>query len=228
MNKNLPISKWSKEDRPREKMLTKGVEALSNAELLAILMRSGNREDSAVELAKKILKTANNNLNELGKFKIDRFLDFKGIGEAKAISILAALELGRRRNLSNALIKKTIKTSKEAFLIFKPRLADKNIEEFWVLGMKKNVINYLEKINSGGLDTSLVDIRILMKNLLDKEATAFIVAHNHPSGNKLPSESDKSLTAKIKQASAILNIQLLDHLIIAGNTYFSFADENIL
>lgn len=228
MKKKLPITQWSLDDRPREKLIAKGVDALSDAELIAILMGSGNREDSAVELAKKILKSAANNLNELGKFSIKELTKFKGIGEAKAISIIAALELGRRRNLSQALAKKRIGSSQEAFEIFHPKLADKNKEEFWVLGLKKNTVNFIEKINSGGLDTSLVDIRILMKKLLDKEATAFIVAHNHPSGNLNSSKSDQKITHKIKEAANLLNIQFLDHLIIAGDNYYSFADEGFL
>ena len=228
MKKKLPITQWSLDDRPREKLIAKGVDALSDAELIAILMGSGNREDSAVELAKKILKSAANNLNELGKFSIKELTKFRGVGEAKAISIIAALELGRRRNLSQALTKKRIGSSQEAFEIFHPKLADKNKEEFWVLGLKKNTVNFIEKINSGGLDTSLVDIRILMKKLLDKEATAFIVAHNHPSGNLNSSKSDQKITHKIKEAANLLNIQFLDHLIIAGDNYYSFADEGFL
>ncbi len=228
MNKKLPITKWSEEDRPREKLLNKGVDALSDAELIALLIGSGNREESAVQLSQRILKSVSYNLNELGKFGIKDLMKFKGIGQAKAISILAALELGRRRNLSNALEKKNISSSQEAFEIFKPKLADKKIEEFWVISMKKNTVSQVQKINSGGLDVSLVDIRLLMKNLLESEATAFIVAHNHPSGNTNPSQSDKELTRKIKEASRLLNIRFLDHLIIAGDRYFSFADEGIL
>jgi len=228
LKRKLPISKWALDDRPREKLLSKGVDALSNAELLAILMRSGNRDESAVELAKKILDSAENNLNELGKFSVQHLINFKGIGEAKAITIISALELGRRRNLSEALQKKKILSSKEAFSILHPKLADKNIEEFWVMGMKKNSLSFIDKINSGGLDTSLVDIRLLMKKLLDSEATAFIVAHNHPSGNLTPSQSDQRLTDRIKNAANLLNLSFLDHLILAGDRYFSFADENKL
>ncbi len=227
MKNKLPISKWSLDDRPREKLLKKGVDALSNAELIAILLRSGNRNESAVEVAQKILKTAGNNLNEMGKMSIKKLLQFNGVGEAKAISIIAALELGRRRNYTAAIDKPNINSSQEAFAVFHTKLADKHVEEFWVLGMKKNTLTFVEKLNSGGLDHSLVDIRLLMKKLLDEEATSFIVAHNHPSGNLAPSHSDRELTQKIKEASKLLNIQFLDHLIIAGDQYYSFADERM-
>ncbi len=226
--KKLPITQWSIDDRPREKLLKKGVDALSNAELIAILIGSGNRDESAVELAKRILSEANNNLNELGKYTIKNLMKFKGIGQAKAISIIAALELGRRRNLSGALQRPEILSSKDAFELLHPKLADKNIEEFWVIILRKNKVLGMERISSGGLDASMVDIRLLIKTLLDKEATAFIVAHNHPSGNKNPSKSDINLTSKIKEASQIMNLQLLDHLILAKDDYFSFADERIL
>ncbi len=226
--KKLPITQWSLDDRPREKLLKKGVEALSNAELIAILIGSGNRDESAVELAKRILSEADNNLNELGKYTIKNLMQFKGIGEAKAISIISALELGRRRNLSGALQRPEILSSKDAFELLHPQLADKNIEEFWVIILRKNKVLGMERISSGGLDASMVDIRLLIKTLLDKEATAFIVAHNHPSGNKNPSKSDINLTSKIKEASQIMNLQLLDHLILAKDDYFSFADERIL
>ncbi len=226
--KKLPITQWSIDDRPREKLLKKGVDALSNAELIAILIGSGNRDESAVELAKRILSEANNNLNELGKYTIKNLMKFKGIGQAKAISIIAALELGRRRNLSDALQRPEILSSKDAFELLHPKLADKNIEEFWVIILRKNKVLGMERISSGGLDASMVDIRLLIKILLDKEATAFIVAHNHPSGNKNPSKSDINLTSKIKEASQIMNLQLLDHLILAKDDYFSFADERIL
>ena len=226
--KKLPITQWSIDDRPREKLLKKGVDALSNAELIAILIGSGNRDESAVELAKRILSEANNNLNELGKYTIKNLMKFKGIGQAKAISIIAALELGRRRNLSDALQRPEILSSKDAFELLYPKLADKNIEEFWVIILRKNKVLGMERISSGGLDASMVDIRLLIKTLLDKEATAFIVAHNHPSGNKNPSKSDINLTSKIKEASQIMNLQLLDHLILAKDDYFSFVDERIL
>ncbi len=227
MNK-IPINQWSADDRPREKLLKKGVIALSDAELIAILIGSGNRTESAVDLSKRILNEVKNNLDELGKLNIKDLMQFKGIGEAKAIGIIAALEIGRRRNLSKALDKKEIHSSIDVFELLSPILSDLDIEEFWVIILKKNRVVAQEKIGTGGLDTSIVDIRLMMKTLLEKNATAFIIAHNHPSGNKNPGKSDQKITAKIKEASKILNIELLDHLIIANQNYFSFADEGIL
>ena len=224
----MPINKWSKDDRPREKLLQKGVAALSNAELIAILIGSGNRETSAVGLSQIILNDAANNWHQLAKWSLNDLMHYKGIGEAKAISILAALEIGRRRNLSEALEQKEIRSSQEAFSLLAPNMTDKNVEEFWVIIMKKNTVTGIDQVHQGGLDKALVDIRLLLKLLLEKEATAFIVAHNHPSGNLQASESDRNLTRKIKEAVAYLNIQLLDHLIIAGNSYYSFADHNAL
>jgi DNA repair protein RadC len=225
---NIPINKWSENDRPREKLLNKGVSALSDAELIAILIGSGNRQESAVDLSKRILLSSKNNLDLLGTFSIEQLTEFKGIGQAKAISIVAALEIGRRRNVSKALEVKSIKSSKDAFNILSPVLSDKTKEEFWVVYLKKNVVSGMALISSGGLDASMVDIRVLMKKLLEKEATSFVVAHNHPSGNKQPSESDKQLTKKIFDAANMLNIRLLDHIIVAKQSYFSFVDNGIL
>jgi DNA repair protein RadC len=224
----IPINQWSEDDRPREKLLKKGVDTLSDAELIALLIGSGNREESAVALSQRILQAAGNHLDKLGRFSIKELMQFKGIGEAKAISITAAMELGRRRNLSKALERKEIRSSKDAFELLSPYLSDKNTEEFWVIYMKKNSISGINKISSGGLDASIVDIRLLMKFLLEKEATAFIIAHNHPSGNLQPSRSDKDLTQKIKEAAKILNLQLLDHIIAGQKNYFSFADNNLM
>ncbi len=224
----MSIHQWPENDRPREKLLNKGVNALSDAELIAILIGSGNREESAVDLSKRILSDTENNLNRLGSFSVQDLTKYKGIGQAKAISIVAALELGRRRNLSEALEQKEIRSSQDAFRLLSPQLSDKKTEEFWVIYMKKNSVSGISQISQGGLDTSLVDIRLLMKFLLEKEATAFIIAHNHPSGNLKPSHSDKELTRKIKEAAQLLNLQLLDHLIVGNKKYFSFTDENLL
>ncbi len=224
----IPINKWSKDDRPREKLLHKGVAALSDAELIAILIGSGNRDESAVALSQRILKDAGNNWHELAKLSLKDLMKYKGIGEAKAISIVAALEIGRRRNLSEALERKTVKSSKDAFDLLAPNLSDKPVEEFWVIYMRKNTVLDVKRLHQGGLDNSLVDIRMLLKTLLDMGATAFIVAHNHPSGGLRPSESDRKLTRKIKEAVNYLDISLLDHLIIAGKDYYSFADNNNL
>ena len=224
----IPINKWSEADRPREKLLTKGVRALTDAELIAILIGSGNRQESAVALSQRILLAADNNLEALGVLTVKDLIKFKGIGEAKAISIVAALELGKRRNLTQALQRKEIQSSRDAFELLSPNMSDLTTEEFWVIIMKKNQVAGVEKFSAGGLDASLVDIRLLMKLLLEKEATAFIVAHNHPSGNDQPSVSDKDLTRKIKEASKLLQIHLLDHIIVAKRTYFSFADNHLL
>ena len=225
---NLPINKWSEDDRPREKLVKKGVNALSDAELIAILIGSGSRSESAVELSKKILNNAGNNLDNLGSFTIKNLMQFKGIGQAKAISIIAALEIGRRHSLTKALQRKTIKSSQDAFELLSPNLSDKTLEEFWLILMKKDSVIDIEQIHKGGLDSSLVDIRLLMKRLLEKNATGFIIAHNHPSGNLTASPSDQNLTQKIKAAANLLNLQLLDHLIIANTNYFSFSDAQIL
>jgi len=225
---NIPINQWSEDDRPREKLLKKGVSVLSDAELIAILIGSGSRNESAVDLSKRILLSAENNLNRLGSFSIKDLMKFKGIGEAKAISIIAALEIGRRRNTTKAMEMPKITSSRDAFAILSPLLSDKNQEEFWVIYLKKNTVTGSEKISVGGLDTSMVDIRILLKKLLENEATSFVIAHNHPSGNKHPSLSDKELTQKIRAASELLKLQLLDHIIVAKQDYFSFVDGGIL
>jgi DNA repair protein RadC len=223
-----PITQWSKDDRPREKLLEKGVAALSNAELIAILIGSGNTTETAVGLSQRILSDVDNDLHRLAQLSLTELMQYKGIGEAKAISIIAALEIGRRRNLSKALERKTVTSSQEAFELLEPNLSDKTKEEFWVILMKKNTVTGVEQLHQGGLDSAVVDIRLLMKRLLEKNVTGFIIAHNHPSGNLTASQSDKDLTKKIKEAAQLMNLQLLDHLIIAGMKYFSFADEGIL
>ncbi len=222
------IRYWAKDDRPREKLVEKGVDVLSNAELMAILIGSGNREESAVDLAKRILNNHQNNWEQLAKLDLKDLMQYKGIGQAKAISIVAALEIGRRRNAAKALAQKTIKSSEEAYKLFAPQLADKNREEFWLVALRKNTIISLEHLQKGGLDSALIDIRLLLKRLLEKNATGFIIAHNHPSGNLLPSPADKQITQKIKNAASLLDLQLLDHLIIAGKNYYSFADQQLL
>ena len=223
-----PITQWSKDDRPREKLLEKGVAALSNAELIAILIGSGNTTETAVGLSQRILSDVDNDLHRLAQLSLTELMQYKGIGEAKAISIIAALEIGRRRNLSKALERKTVSSSQEAYELLAPNLSDKNKEEFWVILMKKNTVTGVEQLHQGGLDSAVVDIRLLIKRLLEKNATGFIIAHNHPSGNLTASRSDKDLTKKIKEAAQLMNLQMLDHLIIAGMKYFSFADEGIL
>ncbi len=224
------IKYWAKEDRPREKLLSKGNQALSNAELLAILIGSGNQNDSAVELSKKILTSVDNNLNELGRRNVRHLSStFRGIGEAKAITIIAALELGRRRKLEEALTKKKIVTSRDAFLVFHPILSDLPHEEAWILFLNRaNKVVERKKVSEGGISTSVVDIKMIMKEAVDRLASGIVLGHNHPSGSCLGSQYDRATTQKLKDACCIFDISFFDHLIVAGDDYFSFADEDIL
>lgn len=229
MSKTAGIKSWAIDDRPREKLLHKGSVALSDAELIAILIGSGNNKQSAVELSREILSLYNNNLNNLGKQSPDELMKFKGIGEAKAISIVAALELGRRRKISEALSRPKISCSKDAFELFQSIIADLPHEEFWVLLLNRanNVIDYF-KLSQGGTAGTVMDVKIIMKKALEKLAHGIIIAHNHPSGNNNPSESDKNITQKLSKAAKFFDIQLLDHIIVADKQYFSFADEGLL
>lgn len=229
-NKKLNIKQWAEEDRPREKMMQKGIHSLSDAELLAILIGSGNRDETAVELSRRILNTAQNNLNELGKFSItDLQKNFKGIGQAKAITIAAALELGRRRKTTDVIDKAQIRCSQDIFNQLYPILQDLPHEEFWAVFLNRaNKIITRLKISQGGTDGTVVDTRLILKLALDKLASGIAICHNHPSGNKIPSENDIKITKKLKTACLAVDIAFLDHIIIAGNDYYSFADENIL
>ena len=223
------IKNWNEDDRPREKLALKGRNSLSDAELLAIIMGSGNRNESAVELAKRILKSAQNNWNELAKYTIQDLCLFKGIGEAKAISIITALEIGRRRNAQDVLERAKITSSRDAALILQQQIGDLPIEEFWVMYLNQaNKIIKTEQISRGGITQTAVDIRIVYKKGIELMATAIILSHNHPSGNLVPSEADKNLTRKIIEASKYLDIQVLDHIIVSQKDYYSFADEGIL
>lgn len=226
---SLTIKEWAVEDRPREKILYKGIFALSDAELIAILIGSGNSNQSAVDLARDVLKLADNNLNKLGKLGIDDLQKLKGIGRAKAINILAALELGRRRKASEINDENIIRSSNDVYTIFNPLLADLKYEEFWLIYLNRSnrVISRL-KISQGGISGTITDVRLIMKKALELLASSIIICHNHPSGNKEPSEADKRITAKIKEASGYFDISLLDHLIITDNGYYSFADSGIL
>lgn len=229
MYKKLSIKDWALEDRPREKMLVKGIRSLSEAELIAILIGSGNLDESAVELSRRILASVNNNLNELGKKTITDLRKFKGIGDVKAITIMAALELGRRRKDSEPDEKPKIATSSDAANIFKPLLSDLSYEEFWVILLNRNNL-VIDKmiISRGGITGTVIDVRIIMKMALDCLACSIILCHNHPSGNLIPSEADKEITRKIKDAGKLLDIAVLDHVIIGNNAYFSFADEGLI
>ena len=231
MHKNkYSIKDWAPEDRPREKLLQKGILSLSDAELLAILIGSGNRNETAVTLSQRILASTNNNLHALGKLSVsDLTKGFNGIGEAKAIAILAALELGRRRKLSDVLNKKQIGSSSDVFEVFSAILADLPHEEFWVLLLTRaNKIIDKVRISQGGISSTTTDVKLIMKYAVDKLASAIIVCHNHPSGSLKPSTDDIVLTKKIKEAGKIFDLPLLDHIIVADNSYYSFADENAI
>lgn len=223
------IKNWKEDDRPREKLLLKGKSTLSDAELIAILIGSGNRQESALDLAKRILITNQNNLNEIGRLSVNDLTQFKGIGEAKAISIITALELGRRRRLEEALERPKITSSQAAFDIMQPIIGELNHEEFWILYLNNsNKIIYKNQLSSGGITGTLVDIRLLFKKALELSSVGIILCHNHPSGNLKPSHSDKDLTQKIIEAGKTLDIKILDHLIITEKAYFSFADSNLI
>ena len=230
-NDKIPftIKNWAIDDRPREKLLQKGKLSLTDAELIAILIGSGNRDESAVELSKKILSKNQNNLNVLGKQSVSQLMQFKGIGEAKAISIIAAMELGRRRRSEEALEKLKITSSNSVFEILQPILGDLAHEEFWILYLNNsNKIIEQFQISKGGITGTLVDVRITLRKALELGAVSLILAHNHPSGNLNPSEADKQLTIKLKTAAESMDIKILDHLIVTEKSYFSFADEGLM
>jgi DNA repair protein RadC len=223
---SLAITAWAEEDRPREKLLLKGKQALSDAELLAILLGSGTAGQSAVSLAQKILRGSDNNLHELGKRTLAELTRFKGIGEAKAIVIQAALELGRRRQLSDLRERPKITCSRDAFNAVAPLLTDLSHEEFWLLLLNKaNEVFARERLSIGGMAGTVVDIKLLFKTALDARASAVIALHNHPSGNLQPSQADIDLTRRLKKAGELLDLPLLDHLIVSERGYYSFADE---
>lgn len=226
---NIPITSWATEDKPREKLLVKGKTALTDAELLAIILGSGSKEESAVSLAKRILRSANNNLNDLSRYSIEDFMKFKGIGEAKAISITALLELGRRREVAGGIQKIKIRNSRDCFNAIGPLLKDLNHEEFWVVLLDRaNHILNKEQISKGGFSATIVDPKVIFKKVLDKNASSLVLCHNHPSGNLKPSNSDIELTQKLVAAAKMLDITILDHLIVAQSGYFSFSDEGQL
>ena len=227
--KNLRIKEWALEDRPREKLLNKGIGSLSDAELIAILIGSGSKNETAVELAKKILNNVQNNLKELGKLNVEDLKKLKGIGEVKAITIIAALELGRRRKHEEVKNKKKLSGSRDVYEFFQPLLGDLPHEEFWILLLNRsNKVIDQHKISQGGISGTVIDVRMILKNAIEKLACSLILCHNHPSGNLQPSDSDMKITTRLKEAAQIMDIQVLDHLIVTDNAYFSFADEGIL
>lgn len=227
-DKFVPISDWAPEDKPREKLLHKGAEALTDAELLAILINTGTKGVSALDMAKSILKGVNNSLNDLGKLSVKDLMKTKGLKEKKAITIAASLELAKRRRIAEASVKEKITQSKDIYEYFH-HLGDLHNEEFWVMFLNRNnKVIARERISQGGITGTVADTRLIMKIAVDKLSCNIALCHNHPSGNLTPSEEDKKLTKKIKQAGEVLDIALLDHIIVSDSGYFSFADEGIL
>lgn len=225
----LTINRWAKEDRPREKMMQKGAEALSDAELLAILIGSGSKDESAVALMQRVLATCGNDLNRLAKWEIQDFTHFKGFGPAKTITIMAALELGKRRNLQERPERLTIRCSKDIYDIFHPLLCDSAQEEFWVLLMNQ-AARMIEKvrISRGGINQTTADVRSILREALIQRATQIALIHNHPSGNPQPSSDDQRLTQLIQKAAQTMNIHLTDHIIVTDGKYYSFNDEGMI
>ncbi|MDQ2720131.1 MAG: DNA repair protein RadC [Bacteroidota bacterium] len=226
---STPIKNWAIDDRPREKLLTKGRESLSDSELVAILINTGSRKSSAVDLAKAVLEKGKNNLDELGKLSVKDMLTIPGIGEAKAITIIAALELGRRRQSSPLLDKSRVRSSKELADFLKASLKDYSHEVFAVVFLNRaNKVNHFEVLSSGGLTHTIVDPRIIFKRALEVKATSIVLCHNHPSGNLRPSKQDEELTEKLKNAGKLIDIQVVDHLIVSDEGHYSFADEGMM
>ncbi len=223
------IKEWSKDDRPREKLLSTGAENLSNSELLAILIHNGTRQKSAVDVAKEVMKLGKDSLSALGKLSIKELMKIKGIGEAKAITIVAALELGRRRQAGEIMHKPIVSSSNDIADFLQAKLKDYRHEVFAVLFLNRaNKINHFEVISEGGITGTVADPRIILRKALEEDAVNIILCHNHPSGSLKPSKADEQLTQKIKQAALFLDITVLDHLIVSEDGYYSFADEGIL
>ena len=227
-DQNFSIKQWAEDDKPREKLIAKGKASLSDAELVAILIGSGSRNESAVALSKRILVSLDNNLNALGKLSVEQLTAFKGIGEAKAVAIVAALELGRRRKTEDTPELYKITSSKAVFEIMQPLIGELAHEEFWVLYLNNsNKVIYKSQLSKGGITGTVVDIRLIFKTALEHHATSVILSHNHPSGKLQASEADKEITQKLKLAGDQLDIKVLDHVIITEKGYFSFQDEGI-
>lgn len=225
----LSIPHWATEDRPREKMMEKGAEVLSDAELLAILIGSGNTEESAVELMRRMLTSCGNNLNTLAKWEVADYSRFKGMGPAKSITIMAALELGKRRKLQDVRERTKITCSADIYTLFQPLMCDLAQEEFWVLLLNQacKVIDRV-RISSGGIDGTYADVRSILREALLQRATQLAVVHNHPSGNCRPSQEDKNLTQRIRNGAQTMNIRLIDHVIVCEDKFYSFADEGLV
>jgi DNA repair protein RadC len=228
-HKSLSIKSWAEADRPREKLLLKGKAALSDAELLAIIIGSGNEIETAVDVAKKLLHSVENSLVELGKKDINALKKLKGIGDAKAISIIAAMELGRRRQAENALQKLVVKSSKTAYDILLPHLADLPHEVFMVLFLnRRNELISKVQMSSGGVSGTVVDTKMILKEAIQNLSSGIVLAHNHPSGNITPSEQDKKITKQLKEACKLIDVNLNDHIIVGSQNYFSFLDNDLL
>ncbi len=226
---SFSIKDWNQDDQPREKLLHKGKSVLSDAELIAILIGSGNREESAVGLSQRILASTEHNLSALGKLSIKQLMQFKGVGEAKAVTIVAALELGRRRRGEDALVRQKITSSVSVFELMQPIIGDIQHEEFWIIYLNNsNKVIQKNQLSKGGITGTLVDVRLVLKNALEVGAIGLILVHNHPSGNIKPSDVDKQVTRKLKHAAESLDIKVLDHVIITEKSYFSFADKNLI
>lgn len=225
---NFSIKQWAEDDKPREKLMGKGKGVLSDAELIAILIGSGSRNESAVQLSKRILASVDNNLNAIGKLSLKQLMEFKGIGEAKAITIIAALELGRRRRAEETVELKKITSSKSVFELMQPIMGELPHEEFWILYLNNsNKVIYKAQLSKGGITGTVVDIRLVFKMALEQNATSIILTHNHPSGKLLASEADIQITKKLKLAGQQLDITILDHIIITETGFYSFQDEGI-
>jgi DNA repair protein RadC len=228
LEQNFSIKNLAEDDKPREKLMLKGKAILSDAELIAILIGSGSRNESAVSLSKRILSSVNNNLNALGKLSLKQLMEFKGIGEAKAVSIAAALELGRRRRVEETVDLQKITSSKAVYEIMQPIIGELLHEEFWVLYLNNsNKVIYKSQLSKGGITGTVVDVRLIFKLALEHNATAIILSHNHPSGKLLASDADRDITKKLKFAGEQLDVKVLDHIIITENGYLSFQDEGI-
>lgn len=220
---------WSSEESPRKKLLTRGISALSDAELLSLLIGTGIAGVNALDLSKEILSSKRNRLKELCRMEVNEFTNFKGIGEAKAIVLIAAVELGRRKNRESALENEKITHSRDAANYMRTLIGDLHHEEFWVLyENRQNVVVDAQKLSQGGMTGTVIDVRIVIRKALELHATSLIVAHNHPSGNLDPSESDRRITKQLKEAAALMDLAVLDHIIVTQSGYFSFADEGLL
>ena len=226
---NVSLKAWAEADRPREKLLNLGKQSLTDSELIAILLRTGSQQNSVIELSRKILANCNNDLTELSRLTVKELAREHGMGEVKAITLVAALELGRRRREAEARRKEKITTSQDAIEIIQPHLADLTHEEFWILMLNRaHLLLGKKNVSTGGVSGTVVDPKIVFKMAIEGNASSIILCHNHPSGNNKPSDADIQLTRNLKQAGKTLEIEVIDHVIIAGASFYSFADEGML